>query len=321
LAYALGRTVRRRVALLVETASAQSDVDGFTFRQLWQFVSDLLQGGTGVSGLWFYRVFNGNSEVSKRISECFSPGSLALPHLGNHLWHLDLESIRPHIVDAGLPVLERLLQPGERDKRDDARRQRLSILRQFAVFGLKKPTLEDRLERPGDLWSQVRKKEHQPLLRAINGYMAYGLLSLGEDLELWIQHDTERRELKPNVQISLGTAVSDEFELRRSTVIANRPNHCQQIEGGRLLLVHKGSEASLMITKDLVDGILRGRSHKTRERRDVEYDWRLLRFFSAVAAKVSRPDNLRVALFDFQTRTGRLIKWQVKSKQIEKLAT
>jgi hypothetical protein len=30
---------------------------------------------------------------------------------------------------------------------------------------------------------------------------------------------------------------------------------------------------------------------KTRERRDVEYDWRLLRFFSAVAAKVSRPEN------------------------------
>jgi hypothetical protein len=88
---------------------------------------------------------------------------------------------------------------------------------------LKSPILEERLERPADLWSQVRKKQHQPLLRAINQYMSYGLLGLGDDLELWTQYDTERRELKPGVQISLGTALSDSFELRRSAVIANRP--------------------------------------------------------------------------------------------------
>ena len=180
--------------------------------------------------------------------------------------------------------------------------------------------MEERLERTVDLWSEVRKKQHQSLLRATNQYMTYGLLGLGEDLELWIQHDTERRELKPNTQISLGTANSDGFVLRRSAVIANRPSNCPQIEGGRLLLTHKSSGASLTITKDLVDGLLRGRSHRTRERRGVEYDWRLLRFFSAVAANASRPDNLRVALFDFQSRKGQLVKWQAKGKKIEKLA-
>ena len=92
-------TVCRRLALLVETASAQSEVDGFTFRQLWQFVSELLEGGTGVSGLWFYRVFHGRTEVAKKISASFSPSSLALPHLGNRFWHGDLESIREHVLD------------------------------------------------------------------------------------------------------------------------------------------------------------------------------------------------------------------------------
>ena len=87
-----------------------------------------------------------------------------------------------------------------------------------------------------------------------------------------------------------------------------------------MVLAHKESEATLAITKDFVDGILRGRSHRTRERRGVEYDWRLLRFFSAVASRVSRPDSLRVALYDFQTRLARLVRWQVKGKQVEKLA-
>jgi hypothetical protein len=59
--------VRRRIALLVETASAQSETDGFTFRQIWKFVSDLIKGGTGVSGLWFHRVFHDDSEISRKV--------------------------------------------------------------------------------------------------------------------------------------------------------------------------------------------------------------------------------------------------------------
>lgn len=313
-------TVRRRVARLVETASAQSEVDGFTFRQLWQFVSDLIEGGSGIGGLWFHRVFNGDSEVSTKIAETFSPSRLAMPHLGNRFWHLDIEAIREHVFDSCIPIIEFLLQPAERDKTDNDRRARLRIVREFAVFALKRSTFEENLDRPDDLWAQVRGKQHDPLLRAVNRYMTYGLLSLGQDLELWVQHDTERRELKPNVQISLGSVPSEAFQVRRSCVIANRPKGCQQIEGGRLNLVHKPSGAALSLDKDLVDALLRGRSHKTRERRGVEYDWRLLRFFSAVASQAARAEALRVALFQFQTRQGRLVTWQVKGNQIEKLA-
>jgi hypothetical protein len=312
--------VCHRVALLVETASAQSDVDGFTFRQLWQFVADLVEGSNGVSATWFYRIFNGNSEVSKKIASCYSFSSLPLPHVGNHLWHLDLHAVRDHIVEASVPALEHLMPPSERDKTDASRRERLSILRQFCVFALRTPTVESRLNRPSNLWSQVRSKEHQPLLRAINHYMTYGMLGLGEDLELWIQHDTERRELKANVQISIGTAASSSLKLHRSAVIANRPPGCAQMEGGRLLLTHQESGSSLTITKDLVDGILRSRSHRSRDRLGVEYDWRLLRFFSGVAAQVARADNLKAAIFEFSARTGQLIKWQVRGQKIEKLA-
>ena len=312
--------VRRRIALLVEMASAQSELDGFTFRQIWKFVSDLVEGGTGVSALWFHRVFNGESEISKKIAQSFNPNSLALPHIGNHLWHLDLEFIRDHMDESAIPILEQLMPLAIREKTDGARRENVALLRQLATFASRSSALEDRLERPQDLWNQIRKKQHGALLSEINRYMTYGLLALGDHLELWVQHDTERREIKPNVQISLGTAPSDDFGLRRSVVIANPPPNVPQVEGGRLLLVHEKSETSFPITKDLIDGLMRGRSHQTKERRRVEYDWRLSRLFSAVSSQAARADSLKIAMFDFQARTAFLVRWQVNGARIERLA-
>lgn len=145
------------------------------------------------------------------------------------------------------------------------------------------------------------------------------MIEIGDDLELWLQHETERRLIKPEVQISLGTARANDFAIRRSHVIANRPDGVEQIEGGRLLLVHVNG-ATLFVTKDLVDGVLRPRSHRTNERRDVEYDWRIARFFERVAAGASRPDRLMAARFDFQARTARLMVWQIGLDRIRKVA-
>ncbi len=312
--------VRERLAVLVEAASAEAGSDGFTFRQLWQFVADMLEAGRKNEQPWFTRVFDGASEVSNRISDVFSLISIPLPHVGNQLWHGDLVRLRDAFLDCALPILDKLLFEMIRDPSKEVRLARFRTLRILAAFGLRQSPIDGMLNSGVDLWSKARSRESAPLLQAINRYFAFGLIELGDDLELWLQHDTERRLIKPDVQISLGAAKASDFAIRRSCVIANKPEGIEQIEGGRLLLVHNPSGATLSVTKDLIDGVLRTRSHRTNERRDVEYDWRLGRFFEQVASVAARPDRLKVAKFDFQARSGRLMMWQVGTDRIRRVA-
>ena len=312
--------VRRRLAVLVEAASAETGSDGFTFRQLWQFVADMLEAGRENDQPWFSRIFCGACEVSRRITNVVTPVSLPLPHVGNQLWHGDYDRLRDGFLDCAHPVLDKLIPEMIRDQTNDARLSRFRTLRILAAFGLRQSPIDGVVDSGVDLWSKVRRREASPLIQAINHYFAVGLIELADDLELWLQHDTERRTIKPNVQVSLGTARANDFSIRRSSVIANRPSGVEQIEGGRLLLVHNPSGATLSVTKDLIDGILRTRSHRTNERRDVEYDWRLGRFFEQVAALAARPDKLKVAKFDFQARSGRIMVWQIGEDQIRRVA-
>lgn len=312
--------VRRRLAVLVEAASAEAGSDGFTFRQLWQFVADILEAGRERDQPWFSRVFDEGSEVASRISNVLALVSLPLPHVGNQLWHGDLGRLRDAFLDCAHPILEKLLIEMIREQPEAERMERFHTLRILAAFGMRHSPIDGMLNSGVDLWSKTRSREAPPLLQAINRYFAFGLLELGDDLELWLQHDTERRVVKPDVQVSLGAATASDFSIRRSSVIANRPAGVEQIEGGRLLLVHNPSGATLSVTKDLIDGILRTRSHRTNERRDVEYDWRLGRFFEHVAAFAARPDRLKAAKFDFQARSGRLMAWQVGIDRIRRVA-
>src|SRR5262249_41636901 len=154
------------------------------------------------------------------------------------LWHGDFIRLRGGFLDAAVPVLERLLADTVKEQTPDARMQLFRMLRILAAFGLKISPIDKMLDSGVDLWSRVRGRDPVPLLQAINRYFAFGLIDLGDDLELWLQHDTERRDVKPNVQISLGEAKAFDFSIRRSNVVANRPKGVAQIDGGRLLLIH-----------------------------------------------------------------------------------
>jgi hypothetical protein len=312
--------IARRVAALIELASAESEGDGFTFRQLWQFVADIIEGGINRNEPWFSRMFIGGGEVASRIALTFSPSILALPHIGNRLWHGDIGRLRGAFLDCAMPVLEQIVPLIARETQAQSRLQLFDSLRLLAAFSLRDSPLDNLLNRGIDLWSRVRQRETLPLLQAINRYFAFGLIEFGDDLELWLQHDTERRLIKPDVQISLGAARADDFRIKRSNVVANPPKGVQQVEGSRLLLTHLQSGAVLSVTKDLVDGILHGRSHRTAARRGVEYDWRIARFLEQIASKEARPDRLKAAHFNFQARTGRLVAWQVGADRIRKVA-
>jgi energy-coupling factor transporter ATP-binding protein EcfA2 len=305
--------VRDRVAKLVENASAHSDTEGFTFRQLWQCVSDMMVGGD-TDEPWFVRLFNGVNEVSHRIARVFSPTALALPHVGNRMWHADLERLEPLFVREAVPVLRRLLAAAAREEDSEQRLVLFRSLRLLAGFGLQNSPLDSMLRAGTELWSSVTSGESRPLLQAINRYFAFGLVDFGDDLELWVQHDTERRHLKPPVQISLGSAPASDFTLVKSIAICNPPNGVTAPKGGRRLLRHLQSNAVLHVTKDLADGLVGIRSHRMHDRQDIEYDWRLTAFFEKVATAAARPDRLHVAYFDFSARTGRIMKWQITDR-------
>jgi hypothetical protein len=312
--------VSQRLALLIEVASADSGTDGFTFRQIWQFIAALLEGDQDESSPWYENVFAGKSEISRRISASFQVTALPLPHIGNLLWHGDHQRVRNAFLDCAVPVLDRVMPIMQKEQSDAERLESFKALRMLAAFGLKDSPIDGALHRGNDLWSKVRNGDSDALLSALGHYFAFGLIDFGDDLELWIQHETERREVKPDVQVSLGVARATDFKIQRSVVFANRPKGVEQKVGGRYLLVHDESGASLTVTKDLIDGILRVRSHRTNERRVVEYDWRLGRFFEGIAHTLARPERLKVAKYDFQARKGRLLTWQVSADQIRKVA-
>ena len=304
------KIIREREATLVEIASAYSDTDGFTFRQLWQCVADLLLG-SGQDDPWFVQLFADNSEISRRIGRVFKASSVPLPHIGNRLWHADLHRLEPLFIEEARDILKRLLAEFAREE-DSARRLELfRRLRLLALFGLAHSPLDRMLKAGTELWATVTRGECRALLKSINRYFSFGIIDFGDDLELWIQHETERRDMKPRVQISLGTATASDFELVKSLAISNPPPGYSSPKGGRRLLRHRPSGAVLHVTKDLVDGLIKVRSHRMHDRQDIEYDWRLARFFEKVASTSARPDRLQVADFNFQARSGRVIKWQI----------
>jgi hypothetical protein len=306
--------VRTRVSTLIEIASTKSNAESFTFRQLWQFLSDIVLG-SDFREPWFWRFFFGDSEISKQIRAVFPVGCIALPHVGNRLWHGDLNKLEPLFLPQAHKVLHRLIPTIIRTQDEDQRLRIFQLLRFVSLFGLKDSPVDEMLKQGNDLWSQIVAGQHRGLLKAINKYFSFGLLELGDDLKLWMQHDTERRQRKPNVQISIGTALANQFEITKSFAVGNPPKGYPAFFGGRLLLKHKSSLTTLFLTKDLVEGLVKSRSHKSNDRKDIEYDWRLSSFFEKVATNdVMRKDRLDVAHFDFQARKGRLIQWQITDK-------
>lgn len=304
------KVIRERISKLVEIASAHSETDGFTFRQLWQCVADLVVSAADDQP-WFIQLLSGISEVSNRIVQVFDVASLSLPHIGNRLWYADMQRLEPLFIEEARPVLGRLMAVMAREQDPQRRLDIFRALRILALFGLKKSPIDEMLRAGTELWNQVALCHHRGLLQAINQYFAYGLIDLGDDMELWIQHDTERRQVKPRLQVSIGTAAANSLSLVKSLAIANPPSGVSSPKGSRLLLKHENG-ATLSVTKDLVEGLVKMRSHRMTDRQDIEYDWRLTTFFEKVAASgVSRNDKLQVAHFDFQTREGRLSKWQI----------
>ncbi|NBT25487.1 MAG: hypothetical protein EBT09_02780 [Actinobacteria bacterium] len=305
-----------RLTLLVQAAAAAHGNEGFTFRQLWQFVGDLATAASSDIA-WFERIFTREGTVCNRINEVFDQSRAALPQTGSLFWYDDHIRLSDRVVPKAVPALQsildhlRQLRLGGSGARRSEEVLAYEQFRQFAIFGLKDSPLERLITEDASLWQHVIKEECAPFLRAINRYNTYGLLSIGTDLELWVDHRTERRTEKTDVQVSLGSAPSSEFIIRSSLLVANDRRDAPAISGCRRLLHHVPSGTSMVVTRDLTDGISSERSVRSKDRESVEYDWRIGRFLAAIAPRVSRPDHLRVAYFDFRRRSATFATWNI----------
>jgi hypothetical protein len=302
--------ISKRLATIVELASSAREADGFTFRLLWHFVADLVLA-TKDDIPWYGRIFSSPTEVGEHIRRAFNPRTIPMPHISNRLWHGDINFVRPRIHEQALGALARSVHSMQQAETLDIRHDRFEAISLLTLLALKESPLDDVLRGGTDLWGSVMKREVQPLLQAINRYYSYGLVDTGDDLELWLPHETERRELKPDVQVSMGTARACDFKIVKSLVVANPPPGVSELHGGRFILRYGDDNASLAITKELIDGISASRSHKVINRRDLEYDWRLATFFERISTHVARADRLHIAVLDFKARTGRLLRWQL----------
>ena len=316
--------VIERLTLLVQAAAAAHGNEGFTFRQLWQFVADLATAASSDIA-WFERLFTREGTVCNRINEVFEQSRAALPQTGSLFWYGDHIRLNDRVVPEAVPALRSILDQLRRLRLGGSGAHRSDELlayeqfRQFAIFGLKDSPLQRLITEDASLWQRVIKEECVPFLSAINRYNTYGLLPTGNDLELWVDHRTERRTEKTDVQVSLGSAPCSDFTIRSSLVVANDQRDAPAVHGCRRLLHHGPSGTSMVVTRDLTDGISSERSVRSKDRESLEYDWRIGRFLTAIASRVSRPDQLRVAYFDFGRRSAKFATWNI-GQTIQKIS-
>lgn len=304
-------SVRGRLVSLVAAAAVASDSGGFTFRQLWQFVAELILPDEA-SSPWSYRAFSGSSRIARAIAETYPLNSISMPETTARLWYRDLEALRDVMSVEAVDAL------WEYDTAD--RSLPFIFQRSLALFCLNESPLDILLRAPRDLWSRLHQDHSaEDVIRYINRYLTYGMRTAGVDLDLWVPTDLERRNTKPDVQVSLGTVPSSAFSVTRNLIIAGLPPHLsgqRDWKGTRLSLVHRPSGAYLSLSRDLISAITGMRSHRPSDRAVVEFDWRLFRFNSRVATCAATASMLQVVGLDFTHRVSRTHRLQLSDSRI-----
>lgn len=291
---------RRRLSECVAEASGLGEP--FTFRLIWQFVGDLALADEEP---WFDVLLNANNEVSRRLRRLLVPVAFPLPHVAGRLWHGDWFAVRDQFTPEAQTMMEWLISRKPVATDTAGKREWFSRIRLLSLFGLKNNPWTAS-SGPG-LWGSIRNGQVPPVIMRINRYMTYDSAEPGDDLDLWIQHDTERRLEKPSVQISVGRAQPADFIIRRNGVISEAVSGSRPIFGDRFYLCHKPTGSILSLDRGFVTSLELPRSSRLRDRVHVETDWRLLRFFSQVASK-TKPE---LRTFAVSMRRGSYQSWRL----------
>lgn len=278
-----------------------------TFRELWNFIADLLLGGendtTPPTSVWFWRLFKGETSISDLIAKSLKPEFLALPNESFALFTGDIEGLKLSKLSKDL-----WLHPGvipmdvsNVEKRNNLitwLRIQYALIEQLAsnksksIFvGSFSTELNDKV---------VKKYDKVSLIQALNGYFRRKEASENDSsiLELWIHFMVERRQDRGFGLASLGSVSAGLLELNSSQSIANLNN--VQLKGSRLflqpVLEHKNSTNGLEINSNLFKAISRGRATSLSDRDNDDIDLAIKKFYFTISnvATLERHDVLTI---------------------------
>lgn len=302
--------VRDRVNALLRFAHMQGT--SLLFRQLWNFVGDLVLRGDcdtrAPTSAWFWRVFHGKSEVSRRLRSVTDPGLAVFPRLEAKLYYGDWNKVEAYLLDA---VAGRqkggFLPPPCEPPFGDEKAAVYDWLKTQAFFVHREDSVLEVMRDQVDLAvSEFREQADAPeMIEWLNSYMTYDTLDASRiNLELWSDLGVERRSERVRGQVSFGSVDVEDLEIRRSRSICNHPDPSVEVFGSRTYLVDIPSDSSLLISPEIVNLLRAGRSSRTADRPHTDLEWFLLELFTEVASSRKNQNVLRVLTLDFEKMEG-----------------
>jgi hypothetical protein len=294
-----------RLVRLTELANGSFDV---TFREVWNFLSDVFIGGSD-DGLvptssWFWRYFYGNSELASRFRTAAAPEFWVLPDSSRMLFKglsLQLRSLMPSWVSIGVTP-EVMLEEGKTEEMVQAvvwSRIQMILLREGDVnslslssFGLERLAIAN--DSPNDRTQTMLEIER------INAYFdPKDKFKLdGSSLALWSDQLVERRTDGSRAIVNFGTIAESRLSIGYSSALANISS--AEVRGNRQFLQAKRDSgqvvASLELTTRLRAALLLGRKVHISAREFSNEDLALRNFFikCANSVPVDGNDRLRV---------------------------
>jgi len=293
-------SVRERVDEVLRTAASRGHA--VLLRELWDLVADMATGGSCAdsppSSPWFYRIFYGDSRLTRRLRSSLDPDLLVFPRAEARLWYGDWFAPELNLA-TGLSLLPTGTVGTMTSDEFSWLRAQLFFLTEDSSVG---ELLRDQYDLL--LLDAVEQGRTVEVVHALNSYMTYGSLRpSGTTLYLWTDLGVERRTDRPRVQASLGTVRDSTLRLGYSQAVLNHPDD-MEARGSRRYLIHVDSGTSFELTAEAIALIRSGRSYRTADRAHTDLEWSIGQFYSGVGSHIRTSDRLEVAHIDFESMSG-----------------
>jgi hypothetical protein len=316
------QTVIERVTRIIQLASL--DGEPVLWRQLWNLIGDMTLGvGTATDGSWYQRLIYGNSNITKRIRNFFSLSDIALPGIDFALWEggKALERFSADI-DATLPPIPTEYRTRSIDHEKKLESFRTAQLRYLLGSKTEHPSLN--LAMGKTPWLSKNAKEVEDLIGRINHYRIFSTycpsLASKNRLHLLLNTGFSIRDKLSTTQVLLGKIKSDDLEIKRSKVVLGFPDCQTNIEGTRYFLQKNAApdgnsdQASLRLTGELWNQLLRQRATSSTDRKSRELDIDLDRFFYSL---IMTDDELGIVDTNLDSMESSLVMMGITKSGIE----
>jgi hypothetical protein len=287
---------------IVNTAFGSGEV---TYRELWNFVVDILLGGDCQGSVpestWFWRIFKGNSSIASKLQTQHRPNILSMPDITSHLYRGNWQKINSLYFKNG----QSMVDPGSAPIQHSDNQTRFDLLLwlklQLAFVarasGKRSPVFLGEIA--GDLETQIlRESRIDVLVQSLNRYFTREKAADSRaSLNLWIDMATEKRTRRSKSLIGLGVFPKRDLEICRSQVVGNIST--VSVEGTRAYLKSKkSSTASLELTATLFEALVQGRPISTERRKYDDVDFAIRKFYLEIYSRnvVEDDENLKILL-------------------------